>query len=113
MLVDTHCHLNLMVKQNTGIPLTQALMQDQPLTPDQITAAQKIIVDAQQENVTTILTVGTTLGVTQFIETTEMTAPSAGAANTARIFAVDSGGGKTILKVQFATGAAQTLATEP
>lgn len=48
-----------------------------------------------------------------FIAGTEQTAPPAGAANSFRIFAVDSGGGKTVLKVQFATGAAQTLATEP
>jgi len=41
----------------------------------------------------------------------EKTAPS-GVANTAKLFAVDSGGGKTILKVQFGTGAAQTIATE-
>ena len=54
-----------------------------------------------------------TLSATSFLETTEIAAPSAGAANTARIFAVDSGGGKTILKVQFATGAAQTIATDP
>jgi len=59
------------------------------------------------------LAVTGTTSSTSFFETTEIAAPSAGAANTARIFAVDSGGGKTILKVQFATGAAQTIATEP
>lgn len=53
------------------------------------------------------------LSATSFFETTEIAAPAAGAANTARIFAVDNGSGKTILKVQFATGAAQTIATEP
>ena len=53
------------------------------------------------------------LRIGYFMELSEMTAPSAGAANTARIFAVDSGGGKTVLKVIFASGAAQTIATEP
>jgi hypothetical protein len=42
----------------------------------------------------------------------EMTAPAAGAANTARIFAVDNGAGKTQLMVQFATGAAQQISIE-
>lgn len=40
-------------------------------------------------------------------------APSAPAAGYYTLFAIDSGGGKMILKVQFPTGAAQTLATEP
>jgi hypothetical protein len=47
------------------------------------------------------------------MEFAEMTAPGAGAANTARLYAVDSGGGKTQLVVIFNTGAAQVLATEP
>lgn len=45
-------------------------------------------------------------------EFTEMTAPAAGAANTARLYAVDVAG-KTNLCVQFATGAAQCFAAEP
>lgn len=40
-------------------------------------------------------------------------APSAPASNMVRIFVVDNGLGKTVLKAQFATGAAQTIATEP
>ncbi len=93
---------------------------------DNTTAARvgKVVISAAVAGtVTDILTVSGasgggaavtgTLSATQFLEITEMTAPSAGAANTARIFAVDSGAGKTILKVQFASGAAQTLATEP
>lgn len=59
------------------------------------------------------LAIAGTTSSTSFFETTEIVAPIAGAANTARIFAVDSGAGKTILKVQFASGSAQTLATEP
>jgi hypothetical protein len=43
----------------------------------------------------------------------EMTAPGAGAANTARIYAVDNGSGKTQLMVIFASGAAQQIAIEP
>jgi hypothetical protein len=33
--------------------------------------------------------------------------------NAAFVYAVDNGSGKTSLRVQFSTGAAQTLATEP
>jgi len=39
--------------------------------------------------------------------------PTAPAANGFRIFAVDNGSGKTVLKVKFATGAAQVIATQP
>ena len=46
------------------------------------------------------------------VELTEQTAP-AGVANAGIVFAVDNGAGKTQLKVQFGTGAAQLLATEP
>lgn len=48
-----------------------------------------------------------------YLEGAEIVAPAVGPANSYRLFAVDSGAGKTILKVQFATGAAQTIATEP
>ena len=48
-----------------------------------------------------------------YVEMQEMSAPAAGAANTGRLFVVDSGGGKSVLKIQFATGSAQTIATEP
>lgn len=53
------------------------------------------------------------LRIGYFTEYSEMSAPAAGAANTARVFAVDNGSGKTVLKCQFATGAAQVMATEP
>jgi hypothetical protein len=46
-------------------------------------------------------------------EFSEMTAPSGGAANTARLFARDNGSGKTQLCVIFNSGAVQVLATEP
>lgn len=49
----------------------------------------------------------------RYIEMFEETAPAAGAADTGRLFLVDSGAGKTILKIIFATGAAQTIATQP
>ncbi len=52
-------------------------------------------------------------GTSTFLQMAEMTAPAAPAANGVRIFAVDSGGGKTVLKAIFASGAAQVLATEP
>jgi hypothetical protein len=47
------------------------------------------------------------------MEFEEMTAPGGGAANTARLYAVDNGAGKTQLAVVFNTGAVQILATEP
>lgn len=47
------------------------------------------------------------------MEFAEMTAPAAGAANTARLFTQDNGAGKTQLAVRFNTGAIQILATEP
>lgn len=46
-------------------------------------------------------------------EMIEITAPAAGATNSARLFARDNGSGKTQLAVRFATGAIQVLATEP
>ena len=59
------------------------------------------------------LTLRNVVGQTGYSEMTEMTAPAAGAANTARIFAEDNGSGKTRLMVQFASGAAQQIAIEP
>ena len=47
------------------------------------------------------------------IEFVEMTAPAAGAADSARLFVQDNGSGKTQLCVQFATGAVQVIATQP
>jgi hypothetical protein len=48
-----------------------------------------------------------------FVQFTEMTAPAAGASNTARLFVEDNGSGKSRLMVQFASGAAQQIAIEP
>lgn len=48
-----------------------------------------------------------------FIEYIEMTAPSSGAVDTARLFARDNGAGKTQLCVIFSSGAIQVLATQP
>lgn len=47
------------------------------------------------------------------MEFAEMTAPAAGAANTARLFCRDNGAGKSQLCVIFNTGAIQVLATQP
>lgn len=54
-----------------------------------------------------------TAGGANFYELTEMTAPCAGGANTARLFAVVNGSCKTELRVIFQTGASQVIATEP
>lgn len=50
----------------------------------------------------------------QFIEIKEMTAdPAAPGTNRVRVYAKDNGAGKTVLSARFATGAVQTVATEP
>jgi TatD DNase family protein len=61
MFVDTHCHLNLMAKQNAATHLEQALAEQAPLTDMQLEYVQHIVQDAQQTDTSTILTVGTTL----------------------------------------------------
>lgn len=53
------------------------------------------------------------INTTDVLAGVEISEPAAPAANGYKIFAIDSGGGKTILKVRFASGASQTIATEP
>ncbi len=48
-----------------------------------------------------------------YYEGTEMTAPSAGAVNTGRLYFEDNGSGKTRLMCLFNTGAAQQIAIQP
>ena len=50
---------------------------------------------------------------TEYSQLTEMTAPSAPATNSVRIYAEDNGAGKTRLMALFPTGAAQQVAIEP
>ena len=51
MLIDTHCHLNLLIKNEFDVPLTQ---QD-------CSKAELFIRDASEHSVNTILTIGTNL----------------------------------------------------
>lgn len=51
MLIDTHCHLNMMIKKNFEVALSQA----------EIALAQEIITSARAHDVTTIINVGTSL----------------------------------------------------
>lgn len=51
MLIDTHCHMNIIVKNSF----------DTPLLPANYTDAQDIINQAQNENISKILNVGTSL----------------------------------------------------
>lgn len=51
MLIDTHCHINMMVKSTF----------DRLLTTEEITAAQAIIEHAAHHDVTTLINVGTSL----------------------------------------------------
>jgi hypothetical protein len=68
---------------------------------------------AEQLTSTDDATITGMLSVGEHIDITEEVEPAAPAANTGRLFCVDSGAGKTILKVRFASGASQTIATEP
>lgn len=51
MLIDTHCHLNMMIKSDFDVLLPH----------DRLSAAQTIIDEAAQDGVTTIINVGTSL----------------------------------------------------
>lgn len=51
MFVDTHCHINMMVKKEFDVPLQ----------PEQLVHAQQIVEEAKKSDVTTILNVGTSL----------------------------------------------------
>lgn len=51
MLIDTHCHINMMIKKTF----------DQPLTEQEIESARIIISQAEQLDVSTIINVGTSL----------------------------------------------------
>lgn len=51
MLVDTHCHINMMVKKDF----------DEPLSKEELQQAQSIIHDAHKLDVTTLINVGTSL----------------------------------------------------
>lgn len=51
MFIDTHCHLNMMVKTEFDIPLTQ----------EQIASASTLINEAQQAGVNIIINIGTNL----------------------------------------------------
>ena len=51
MLVDTHCHINMMIKTTF----------DTLLSPQEIALAQSIIQQADSQTVTTIINVGTSL----------------------------------------------------
>lgn len=51
MLIDTHCHINTIVKKEFDIPLSPVMIRD----------AQPIIAQAESKGVTTIINVGTSL----------------------------------------------------
>ena len=51
MLTDTHCHINLMIKKKFDVNLTK----------HEVDSAKTIIQDAHQENVKTLVTIGTSL----------------------------------------------------
>ena len=53
--VDTHCHINMMVKKEFDVPLTQ----------DEIAQAKTIIDQAREHDVQTIFNVGTSLTESQ------------------------------------------------
>lgn len=51
MLIDTHCHINMMIKKKFDVPLL----------PEQFSHAATIIKEAQEKQVTRIINVGTSL----------------------------------------------------
>lgn len=51
ILVDTHCHINIMIKETFDVPLTE----------QEIISAQLIINEASKHHVTTIINVGTSV----------------------------------------------------
>lgn len=51
MLIDTHCHINIMVKKEFDVPLTT----------EQSLAAQQVLYAAQAQHVNTIINVGTSV----------------------------------------------------
>jgi len=51
MFVDTHCHINIMVKEKFDVPLTQT----------ELTQAHEVLTQAAQHTVTTIINVGTSV----------------------------------------------------
>lgn len=53
------------------------------------------------------------VGIGSFLEMTEISAPSAPAANGARLYTRDNGSGKTQIVAVFNTGAVQVIATQP
>lgn len=95
-----------------GTTADTILVRDAPNT-----LAQRNATAAQQFNVgpsgNLISLIGSVAAAAPFLESIEGTAPTAGAANTYRLFAQDNGGGKTQLMVIFNTGAAQQIAIQP
>jgi hypothetical protein len=56
---------------------------------------------------------GSVITITGGIEFDEITTPGAPGANKARLYVDDNGSGKSRLRIRFATGAVQTISTEP
>lgn len=78
------------------------------------TAAMSVPITSGQVTFGGGLVSGGTINIDgNFQEFLEMTAPSAGAANTCRLFAQDNGAGKTQLMALFNSGAAQQVAIQP
>jgi hypothetical protein len=72
--------------------------------------AQDLIIYRSAASVLALTNAGSAGAAIEFLE---QTAPSAGAANTVRIYAEDNGSGKTRLMALFQSGAAQQIAIEP
>lgn len=81
------------------------------IRPPSDSTAALTLCKANGDAVVTVDTTNSILGTVGAMSFTEMTAPGAGAANTARIYTVDNGG-KTELVVQFATGSPIQIAIE-
>lgn len=98
--------------KGTGAGAVSSLIFQTPTVLTTGTTAQSLATRLTISSASLLATVPIVQGA-NYHELTEMTAPSAGASDTVRIYAVDNGGGKTQLMALFASGAAQQLAIQP
>lgn len=98
---------------DTSIPAFQLVPGGAAQVCQQVQLASSQTADAIQVMASDGTTKLWNVGATGFMETIEITAPSAPSANGVRIYAQDNGAGKTQLMARFASGAAQQIAIEP
>ena len=107
-------NLTLAAGKGTGAGSVSSFIVQTPSVGSTGTTAQSLATRVTVTEGSVTLSTGTNLlGGANYQQLTEMTAPSAGAADTVRIYAVDNGSGKTQLMALFSSGAAQQIAIQP